>query len=208
MPSLIQYQRPARGKKKTNQLDFTRRISVSQRTTWVVSRFLPVRACDRAILSCRPQSIMDDSVPVAVDSLAPARSALAGLHLRSNSFRTFPSCSSVHLHHFAGPAMRDGAAVGPAFAQKLRPGRQEIRRVGKDGVEPAVGIFGGDGVEQFEAVAVVEPDFFGRKNQAWGWGPVFATLRRGKLASGVWDWSAGSCRAEASERRQVTLKCS
>jgi len=44
-------------------------------------------------------------------------------------------------------------AIGPAFAQKLRPGRQEIRRVGKDGVEPAVGIFGRDGVEQFEAVA-------------------------------------------------------
>ena len=54
--------------------------------------------------------------------------------------------------------MRDDAAVGPAFAPKLWRGRQEIRRVGKDGIEPAVGIFGGDGVEQFEAVAVVETD--------------------------------------------------
>jgi hypothetical protein len=36
--------------------------------------------------------------------------------------------------------------------------REEVRRVGKDGVEPAFGIFGGDGVEQFEGVAVIEPD--------------------------------------------------
>ena len=77
--------------------------------------------------------------------------------------------SFIHLHHLAGVA--GDAAVRPVFAQKLRPGRQEIRRafaatkwlrprrrVGEDGVEPAVGIFGGDGVEEFEAVAVVEPD--------------------------------------------------
>ena len=51
----------------------------------------------------------------------------------------------VHLHHFAGVA--GDAAVG-----------QEIRRVGKDGVEPALGIFGRDGVEEFEAVAVIEAD--------------------------------------------------
>jgi len=31
---------------------------------------------------------------------------------------------------------------------------EEIGRVSEDGVEPAFGIFGGDGVEQFEAVAV------------------------------------------------------
>jgi hypothetical protein len=30
-----------------------------------------------------------------VDSLAPARSALVGLHLRSNSFRHFPNGSSI-----------------------------------------------------------------------------------------------------------------
>ena len=62
----------------------------------------------------------------------------------------------IHLHHFARVA--GDTAIGPAFAQKLRPGRQEIRRVGKDGVEPAVGIFGRDGVEQFEAVAAIKPD--------------------------------------------------
>ena len=39
-------------------------------------------------------------VPVTVDSLAPARSALAGLHLRSNSFRRFPSGSSIHIDYF------------------------------------------------------------------------------------------------------------
>jgi hypothetical protein len=34
---------------------------------------------------------------------------------------------------------------------------REIRRVGKNAVEAALGVFGGDGVEEFEAVAVVEP---------------------------------------------------
>lgn len=34
---------------------------------------------------------------------------------------------------------------------------EEIGRVGKDGVEAAVGIFGGNGVEQFKVVAVVKP---------------------------------------------------
>ena len=53
----------------------------------------------------------------------------------------------IYLDHFAGPAMRDDAAV-----------REEIRRVGKDGVEPAVGIFGRDGVEQFEGITVVQAD--------------------------------------------------
>ena len=51
----------------------------------------------------------------------------------------------VHLHHFA--RVTGDAAI-----------REEIRRVSKDGVEPALGIFGGDGVEQFEAVAVVQTD--------------------------------------------------
>jgi hypothetical protein len=35
---------------------------------------------------------------------------------------------------------------------------QEIRRVGNDSVEPAFRIFAGNGVEQFEAVAMVKPD--------------------------------------------------
>jgi hypothetical protein len=50
-----------------------------------------------------------------------------------------------HLHHFAG--VTGDAAI-----------REEIRRVGEDGVESAVGIFGGDGVEQFEAVAMVQTE--------------------------------------------------
>lgn len=50
----------------------------------------------------------------------------------------------VHLHH---PARVAGdAAVG-----------EEVGRVGKDAVEAALGIFGGNGIEEFEAVAVVEP---------------------------------------------------
>ena len=62
----------------------------------------------------------------------------------------------IHLDHLARVA--GDAAVGPAFAQKLRPGRQEIRRVGKDGVEPAVGIFGRDGVEEFQTIAAIKTD--------------------------------------------------
>jgi len=50
------------------------------------------------------------------------------------------------------------AAVGPASAPKLRPGRQEIGRVGEDGIEPAFGIFGDDGVEEFQGIAVVKAD--------------------------------------------------
>ena len=75
----------------------------------------------------------------------------------------------VHLDHFA--RVTGDAAVGPAFALKLRRGKEEIRRafastkwlrprrrVGKDGVEPAVGIFGG---EEFERVAVIQADEWG-----------------------------------------------
>ena len=40
----------------------------------------------------------------------------------------------IHLHHFAG--VTGDAAI-----------REEIRRVGEDGVEPALRIFGGDGVQ-------------------------------------------------------------
>ncbi len=55
------------------------------------------------------------------------------------------STGFVHLDHLAGVAT--DAAVG-----------EEIGRVGKDGVEPSgVAVFGVDGVEEFEAVAVVEP---------------------------------------------------
>lgn len=54
----------------------------------------------------------------------------------------------VDLDHFAG--VTGDAAVG-----------KEIGRVGKDGVEPAVGIFGGDGVEEFQAIALIEPEAAG-----------------------------------------------
>jgi len=74
------------------------------------------------------------------------------------------------------------AAVGPAFALKLWPGRQEIRRafastkwlrprrrVGKDGVESAVGIFGGDGVEEFEGISAIKTDegVVGGEDKLW-----------------------------------------
>ena len=51
----------------------------------------------------------------------------------------------VHLHHFAG--VTGDAAVG-----------EKIRRVGEDGVEPAFGIFGGDGVQKLQTVAVIKTD--------------------------------------------------
>lgn len=51
----------------------------------------------------------------------------------------------VHLDHAAGVA--SDAAVG-----------EEVRRVGEDGVEAAVGMACGDGIEEGEAVALVEED--------------------------------------------------
>lgn len=54
----------------------------------------------------------------------------------------------VHLDHAAGVA--GDAAV-----------RKEVRRVGENHVEAAVGVLGGDGVEDFEAVALIEPDAAG-----------------------------------------------
>jgi hypothetical protein len=57
----------------------------------------------------------------------------------------FVPVAFVHLDHASGVAT--DAAVG-----------KKIRRVGKDGVEAAFGIFGGNGVEQFEAVAVIEAE--------------------------------------------------
>jgi hypothetical protein len=36
--------------------------------------------------------------------------------------------------------------------------REEIRRVGEDGVEAALGIFGRDGVQEFEGIAVIEAE--------------------------------------------------
>jgi hypothetical protein len=35
---------------------------------------------------------------------------------------------------------------------------EKIRWVGKDAVEAAIGIFGGNGVEEFEAVAVIKAE--------------------------------------------------
>lgn len=56
----------------------------------------------------------------------------------------FVPIAFVHLDHFSGVAT--DTAVG-----------KKIRRVGKNRVEPAFGIFRCDGVEQFETVAVVKP---------------------------------------------------
>jgi hypothetical protein len=36
--------------------------------------------------------------------------------------------------------------------------REEIGRVGEDGVEPAFGISGGDGVQEFQGIAVIKSD--------------------------------------------------
>ena len=89
----------------------------------------------------------------------------------TNSFRRFPSGSSVHLHHFTG--VTGDAAVG-----------EKVRRVGEDGVEAAFGIFGGDGVQEFQTVSMIKPDFFGRKNQAGSW--VLAFWFLGTRNPGTW----------------------
>ncbi|MDB6122791.1 MAG: hypothetical protein JWQ71_1784 [Pedosphaera sp.] len=60
----------------------------------------------------------------------------------------FVPIAFVDADHFAG--VTGDAAVG-----------KEIGRVGEDHVEPAFGVFGGDGVEDGEAVVVVEPDAVG-----------------------------------------------
>src|SRR5689334_787358 len=59
-------------------------------------------------------------VPGASDSLAPARSALAGLHLRSNSFRRFPSGSSPRAFTF--PAFQACDERSETLKRKIRPG--------------------------------------------------------------------------------------
>ena len=71
----------------------------------------------------------------------------------------------VHLHHLAGVA--GDATVG-----------EEIWRVGEDAVEAALGIFCGDGVEQFKAVAVIKPKATGR---------VGEDQRRGALLLAAFD---------------------
>jgi hypothetical protein len=60
---------------------------------------------------------------------------------------------------------------------------QEIRRVGKDGVEPAIGIFGVDGVQQFEGIAVIEPD----AARSVG----ISQARRCWLGDGRWEMGVG-----------------
>ena len=55
------------------------------------------------------------------------------------------------------------------------PIRQKVRRIGEHDVEAAVGMFGGDGVEDFETVALVEED-------AVGVVPVGAVERREGVA--------------------------
>ena len=84
----------------------------------------------------------------------------------------FVPITLVHLHHL--PGVTGDAAVG-----------EKIRRVGKDAVEAALGIFLGNGVEQFEAVAVIEADEgrFRTVSEA-GWGRS-AVLRSGALGFGL-----------------------
>ena len=60
----------------------------------------------------------------------------------------FVPVAFVHFDHASGVA--GDAAVG-----------EEIGRVGKDGIEPAFRIFGGDGVQEFQRVAVIETDEWG-----------------------------------------------
>jgi len=57
----------------------------------------------------------------------------------------FVPIAFVHLDHAAG--VTGDAAVG-----------KEIGRVGEDGVETALRIFGGDGVQELEAIGMVEAD--------------------------------------------------
>ena len=87
---------------------------------------------------------------------------------------------------------------------------EEVWRVGKDGVEPAFGIFGGNSVEQFEGVAVIKPQpvagivedelGWGRSAdfQIGGLGRCFGSSRTGVrrsnaaiLAQGEMGWSEG-----------------
>ena len=68
-------------------------------------------------------------------ALTPPQPFGVELVVQFRSARDVP-VAFIHLHHFARVIPHCGTAV-----------RQEIRRVGKDGVEPAVGIFGGNGVQ-------------------------------------------------------------
>jgi hypothetical protein len=93
----------------------------------------------------------------------------------------FVPVAFVHLHHFAG--VTGDAAVG-----------EEIGRVGKNHVEAAFGIFGGDGVEEFEAVAVVkaEEGGVGVEYQVRG---VRRQVRSAGFQHGIWGLVVGTCRA-------------
>src|SRR5208282_2271742 len=81
----------------------------------------------------------------------------------------FVPIALVHADHFAGVA--GDAAVG-----------EEIGRVGEDAVEAAFGIFGGDGVEQLEAVAVVKPEAAGGVGERQDRGALFVAGRGGNRA--------------------------
>ena len=126
-------------------------------------------------------------------ALTPSQPFGVELVVQFRSARDVP-IPFIHLDHLARVA--GDAAIGPAFAQKLRPGRQEIRRIGKDGVEPALGIFGGDGVEQFEAVAVVKAEKwgFGGEDKLWHRPPVcgFGLWHR-HLVCGFGTQAGGLC---------------
>ena len=91
----------------------------------------------------------------------------------------------IHFDHFT--RVTGDAAV-----------REKVWRVGKDGVEPALGIFGGDGVQQIQTVSMIQPHFVciivinqfgqgrGTRDESRGWSAGFQ--------HGVWDLF-GTCRA-------------
>ena len=85
-----------------------------------------------------------DSTVRFEDALAAAQPFEVELVIQLRAAGLVP-VTLVHLHH--APGVAGDAAVG-----------EEIGRVGKDAVEAAFGIFDGDGVEEFEAVALVKPE--------------------------------------------------
>ena len=125
-------------------LKFLRFLKGKLETPYVVSYFfeeliLPLRTlhlCVKSVLPNRAvgfQYFLAASQPFGVEFVVQFRSA-----------RDVP-VAFIHLHHFA--RMTGDAAVG-----------QKVWRVGKDGVEPAIGIFGGDGIEEFEGIAAIKAE--------------------------------------------------
>mgnify|MGYP007073200654 CR=1 FL=1 len=65
----------------------------------------------------------------------------------------FVPIALVHLDHFSG--VTSDAAIG-----------KEVRRISKNAVEPALGIFGGYGIQQLKTVAMIKPEAAGRIREA------------------------------------------